>query len=133
MAFLSRSMTNPTLSRATRASAVTGTAAATAYPTAGRRRRQRPGPASRAVASADADNQGLGQDSGGQAVLLALGVAVDLRLDGIPAGRHPDGRRGEADDLAVSTAVPAPEVRGDGAPAEGALRREDHPVEDAVV
>src|SRR5689334_13387618 len=111
MAFLSSWMTAPTCSRATRASAVTGTAAATAYPMAGRRRRQRPGVEEEgAAALRDADNQGPREDAGGQAVLLPHGVAVDLRLDGIGSGGHADRRGRQSDDLPVAAAVPAGEV-----------------------
>src|SRR5690349_16186387 len=124
MTSLSNRMTASTCSRTRRASAVTGTAAATAYPTAGRRRRQRPGAErDRAVVLGDADNQGLRQDARGQAVLLALGIAVDLRLDGVGAGGHADRRGREPNDLPVPTSVPAGEVRGDGTPPEGPLGR----------
>src|SRR6478609_2136673 len=132
MAFLSKVMTTSSCSRARSARAVTGTAAATPYPIAGRRRRQRPGAADRTETSADADNQRLREDAGGEAVLLTLRVAVDLRLDRGARG-HPDRRRRHPHDLAMTTPVAAGEVGGHCAPAERSLRGEDDAVEDSVV
>src|SRR6478609_5268551 len=133
IASLSKTMTKPTCSRASRASAVTGIATATAYPAAGTRRRHRLAAAGGVAVSGDADNQGLREDAGGQAVLLTLWVAVDLGLDGVLAGCRTDRRGRQPDDLSVPSPVPAGEVGRDRAPSESALGGQDDAVEDAVV